>query len=278
MKAQRNEEILKLVRRDGAASVRQLADRLSVSEMTVRRDVHKLCASGVLRVMNGVVFFAAQQSEESYYSLSQQKVINAPEKDAIARAAAAMIEPGDTVILDCGTTAEAMLRHIQPGMDITVICSSLNVLVEMQKKDITNLVFSGGFYHHETQTFVSPEALKMLGNIRATKAFITAAGVSCELGLTCVHQYETELKQLALTNAAKRILIADASKFGKVSTAYFGELRKLTAVITDDRLDQDWRQTLQSQNIELTCVSTYGRGGHPVPPAEKIRRNENGSE
>ena len=245
---------MKIIRSNGAASIKQLAVRLGVSEMTIRRNLRDLCETGVLRMMNGVAFCSSDYNED-VYNLAEQQIVCAAQKAAIGRKAASLIEPGDTVFIDCGTTADAMLRYIPQNMDITVICSSLNVAIAMQKKNVSQLIFSGGHYYPATQTFVSPDSVRMLSNMRTNKAFVTAAGISQNLGVTCAHEYEVAIKQVALSNTARGILLADSSKFGKVSPAYFAMPSQMAAVITDDGLSKDWLTLLQGDGIDVIRVA-----------------------
>ncbi len=247
---QRSDTIIELLTRNDAMSVSSLAEHLSVSEMTVRRDLAKMQQEGLIRLVNGVAF-CPKDGKAVTYDLEQQLGVHGREKDAIGRAAAAMLVPGDSVFIDCGSTASAMLRYIPKGMDITVICSTLNVLTEARCRDIQRLVFTGGYYHPGTETFESPEAIRMLEGIRSSRAFITASGVSMELGLTCVEQYETAVKRVAMENGMKRILLVDSSKFSKVSPAFFGTWRSIDMVVTDEGITEEWKAFLHKQQIEL---------------------------
>ncbi len=253
--AQRSRKIVDIISSQSAKSVKMLALELGVSEMTIRRDLQHLREKGVINMLHGLAF-RNEGTDHAYYDLQEQQWIMHNEKAAIGRVAAAMIEPLDSVFIDCGTTAASMAPNIPRGMDITVICSTLNVLLEMHKKDIEKIIFSGGYYHKSTQTFESPEALQMLGNIRASKMFVTSAGVSMELGLTCVHQYEIGLKRLGLNNAQKKILLVDSSKFGKVSSAFFGKLEQIDTVVTDSGIPDAWTRFLQDSGIELIIANT----------------------
>ncbi len=252
--AQRSRRIVDIISSQGAKSVKMLALELGVSEMTVRRDLQHLRERGIINMLHGLAF-GNDGTEGVFYDLHEQQRIMHNEKAAIGRVAAAMIEPSDSVYIDGGTTAAFMARNIPRGMDITVICSTINVLVEMHKKNIEKIIFSGGYYHESTQTFESPEALMMLGNIRASKAFVTSAGVSMELGLTCVHQYEIGLKRLGLNNALKKILMVDSSKFGKVSSAFFGTLAQIDTIVTDQAIPDAWINFLRDSGKEIIIAN-----------------------
>ncbi len=247
---QRSAEILKLLMDGGAMSVSQLAERLDVSEMTIRRDLAKLKKDGAVRLVNGVAF-CSKGSEPFAYDLAQQLGVNCRAKDAIGRVAASLLVPGDSVFIDCGSTASAMFRYIPRDLDITIICSTFNALAEAKKKNVTRLVFTGGFYHAGTETFESPEAIEMLRGMRSSKAFITAAGASMELGLTCMEQYETAIKQVAMETGMQKILLVDSSKFSRVSPAFFGAWSSIDAVVTDEGIPDCWKDFFAERNIDL---------------------------
>lgn len=221
--------------------------------MTVRRDLQKLSAKGLVRLLHGVAF-CEKTEDGSAYDLLQELGVNAREKDMIGRRATAMIAEGDSVFIDCGSTASAMMRHLPSNMRITLACSTLNVVVEAQKKKVERLIFTGGYYHEGTETFESPEAVRLLSGIRTGKAFITASGVSMELGLTCMEQYETEIKRVAMENALTKILLVDSSKFSRVSPAFFGTWKSIDTVITDDGVPGKWKDYFKQNGIRLVIA------------------------
>ena len=249
---QRHIEILRLLQLNSPMSVKQLADELEVSEMTIRRDLKLLSQENKIQMTHGLAFSKAPP--DNSYDVIRQQGVHQAQKEAIGRYAASLIQPGDSIFIDCGSTAAAMPRYLPPHMNITVMCSSANTLVEILQKDVANLIFSGGYYHKSTQTFESPEALNLLGSIRASKAFVTAAGVNQEMGLTCTHQYEVRLKQLSMDHSLQTILLVDSSKFDRVSPVYFGGWEQIHTVITDEGIPDAWQQFLEERGIECIAV------------------------
>lgn len=251
-KRERIEKLMEILRERSALPIRELARELQVSEMTVRRDATELGSSGEVEITQGVIFYRGKErSPGTHYELTFQQGIQRQEKDRIGSRAAAMVETGDVIFIDIGTTAAYVARHIPPGMNVTVVCFTMNSLVELQKKNISNLIVSGGFYHRDTQTFECSETMDMVSNIRASKAFLVPAGASMEMGLTCVNQYETRVKQICLNNAVEKILLVDSSKFGRVSPVYFADWSQIDKVITDEGIPQNWRDFLAEKGVRL---------------------------
>lgn len=255
-------EIINLLKNSGGMSVKMLADTMHVSEMTIRRDLKELCQINGVQMTQGVAFLKHNTAGLVYDVLNNREQ-NHQLKDMIGRTAASMVRDGDVVFMDVGTTTAMMAHHLNRNMDITVVCSTMNVLQTIYEKNVAHIIATGGFYHKETQMFECEEALKMLGNVRLTKAFVSAAGASEGLGLTCMHKYEIQTKRLALQNAQTTILLCDSTKFGKVRPVFFGDWRQIHTVITDHGMTQEWRNFFAENNIEVIfaengsdCLST----------------------
>ena len=249
----RIQELLHLVRQHNGIGIRPLAEMLGVSEMTVRRDLESLTASGTVHVIQGVVL-AAKQQDNAQYHLVQQQSVRSSEKGRIAKEAAKMVQPGDSIFLDIGTTTCNILRYLPSGMPITVICCTVNTLLEALRKNFGQLIFCGGFYHGDTQMFESIENNQLLSRVRANKAFISAAGVSASLGLTCANEYEVHTKTACISTAQQKILLVDSQKLGQVRPAYFAALSDMDRIITDTGASTEWQTTFESLHLPHTIV------------------------
>ena len=254
-KEQRLEAILEILRQRNGASVKQLARELCVAEMTIRRDLDTLRVNRLVNLVHGAAIYnpQAEQAGTDYHVICQKGVRDG-DKNRIGKAAAQLVEPGDAIFVDIGTTAVKMLSYLPNGFPVTVTCFTVNALLEALKRDVENLYFAGGVYHVSTQMFEGPESARMIQRMRASKAFVSAAGVSRELGLTCINQYEVTTKKSCLDSAAQRILLVDSSKFGLVKPACFGELSQIHTVITDSGISPQWRETLEEMGIRLILV------------------------
>jgi len=247
-------EIMNRLRVHNGSTVQELAHYLDVSDMTVRRDLKLLEDRGYVKTFHGsVVYNRGMQpaDEESIYSVDVAGTQNAAQKQSIGRRAAELVEPDDTLIIDLGSTAEALARALPLGMPLTILCYGLNILQEVSRRPDTDLYFAGGHFHEDTLMFESDEGIELIRSIRATKAFVSAAGVSSRLGVTTVNSYESKTKRAALESSLTRILIVDSSKFDRVSSAYFADLTDFHTIVTDTGIDTEHREALQKLGINL---------------------------
>lgn len=247
--------MISILRNLNGASVKDLSKMLDVSEMTVRRDLNTLQANNIISWVHGAAIINPEQKQdEQVYHVLHEKGIMGQQKDRIGRAAARMIAPNDVVIIDIGTTAEKLARYIPMNFPITVLCFTMNVLVEVHKKNVGELVFGGGYYHYNTQLFESPDSINLISKMRANKYFMTAAGVNEQLGITCINQHELPTKTACMESSLEKILMVDSGKFGLVKPAYFANLGQIDTVITDSGISQQWRDILQERGIALEIV------------------------
>lgn len=254
-KRNRLAEIISILQQRNGASVKQLAEELNVTEMTIRRDIKILQTNEVINIFHGSIVLNPNRSVaegKAYYDIFYSSGVMESEKNAIGREAAKLVKEGDSVFFDIGTTVEAMVRQLPVGLDITAICFSFNILDELRRKKISKLIFGGGYYHPDTQAFECDDMRRFISGIRATKAFISPAGISENIGFTCVKQYEEQIKKTMLENAGSCIVLADSSKFDVVKPAYIGALSQVDTLITDDKLSEEWKTILTKEKVE--CV------------------------
>lgn len=246
--------IVKIVQERQGASVRALSEELGVTEMTIRRDIAHLKACQAVKLVSGAVLpdvGAGAMSDPDKYDLSIQKEKHMPEKYKIGKAAAALIEQGDVIFIDIGTTTSCIIQHVSAAAPVTVVCCTMNALLETQKKGISDIILTGGTYREDVQMFESQEGEELLRRTRITKAFISAAGVNEKLGATCVNNCEVGTKIAAMKGALEKILVADSTKFGLVKPAFFADLSSFDAVVTDGGITDEWRKLLEAKGIRL---------------------------
>ncbi len=235
------------------ASIRELSESLGVSEMTIRRDLETLAAERKVKLVHAGAILSAPGGR-SAWSLVGDSSSGAAEKMRIGQKAASLIEAGDVVIIDAGSTAEWLARSIPPDMSVTVLCFALNVLLEAGRDAARTVVLAGGALRGETLVFESPEGIDLIRRYRAGKAFLTAGGVSSRLGVTCIDAGEAELKKAAVASSQTRILLVDSRKFGTVKPAWFADLRDFDAVVTDPGISLEYVEALREAGIALHVV------------------------
>ncbi len=235
----------------GVSSIRELAGRLAVSEMTIRRDLELLAGENVVRLVHAGAVLVSPEAAAPRYALAEAGSHMAEEKRRIGRRAAALIQPHDVVIVDSGSTTECLVEAIPDGLPLTLICFSLNVLVAAHRNQECRIVFAGGVLHENTLMFESPEGAQLIRRFRANKAFLSASGVSDRLGVTCANSYEVETKKAAIASSLERILVADSSKLGRIHPSHFAELRDFSALVTDADLSEENAELLRASGIQL---------------------------
>jgi DeoR family deoxyribose operon repressor len=253
-KNQRLKEIVNILRRRNVVNIKELTQKLSASDMTIRRDLSLLAEDSIVELIpGGAIFKPPIESEEKYF-VSHEETVRTREKLKIGQKAASFIEPNDTVIIDIGSTSEYVAKFMREDIPVTVLCFSLNILSEVYRKKNCGVIFAGGYYHGETMMFESPEGIELVKRTRADKAFVSAAGIHLDLGVTTVYPHELEAKKAILGSAKTRILVVDSSKFGKIKSVYFAELASFHTIITDAQIPDPYARSIQDLGVQLIVV------------------------
>ncbi len=252
----RRDRMLGLLREQEFVRVSELAEHFEVSEVTVRADLDALQQRGQLRrVRGGAVPQAAPRSEQRF---EEAEVAAAGQKRAIARVAAAMVEPGDTIVLDVGTTTTAIAHALAARTEleeVTVFTSSLTIALALERADPRlTVVVTGGTLRSKQHSLVEPLGGLVLGSINAGTAFIGCNGVDLVRGVTNVNLPETEIKRLILNASQQRVVCADSSKLGQVSLAHVCDLDDIDRLITDEDADPEFVAALRETGLDVVLA------------------------
>jgi DeoR family deoxyribose operon repressor len=248
--------IVEILQNQNAATLAELAGELSVSEMTIRRDLNLLAQDNIVKVLHSGAVLNPGSVGSSRYSLTEAGALRRELKTAIGMKAASLLGEGDIVIIDGGSTTEYLARSIPETLQLTVLCWALNILVEVHRRETCSLMFSGGSLHENSLVFESPEGVELVNRYRANKAFLSASGVSEKLGVTCTNAYEVEMKKASIRSSLERILLVDSSKFGTIQPAYFADLSEITAVVTDSGIPAEYAEHIRGLGIALHVAQT----------------------
>jgi DeoR family transcriptional regulator, aga operon transcriptional repressor len=252
----RRDRMVALLRQRDFVRVRELAREFDVSEVTVRSDLDALEQRGSLRrVRGGAVPRASAPIERPF---EEAEVAAATEKRTIARAAAALVRPGDTIILDVGTTTTAIAQELasrEDLSDVTAFTSSLTIALALERAHprIT-VVVTGGTLRPKQHSLVEPLAGLVLGSINAGTVFLGCNGVDVDAGITNVNLPETEIKKLMVAAAQRRIVCADSTKLGQVALAHICPLDDIDLLVTDADADQNLLRALRETGLAVQVV------------------------
>jgi DeoR family deoxyribose operon repressor len=238
-KEDRLKQIMDYLSKNQAASVKELSELLKVTEMTIRRDFSELNDDNKILLIQGVAV-KNNASFEKEYLLDIEERTHIAEKEKIGNAAAQMVEENDIIFVDSGTTIGYLLKALKGDMPLTIITNCLQNISIIQNKPKWDLIVPGGMLQRNSMTLVENNAAKYLANVRLNKSFFSATGVSSKLGVTCPYLYECGLKSAALNHSDQTILVADYSKFDKISVAHFANIEQFDYIVTDKKITKKY--------------------------------------
>ncbi len=248
MIAHRHARIVNLINSRGILSVAELARAMDTSLMTIRRDLTLLDAKGLLRrTRGGAVALTVSRD----LPLQRRERLELQAKAAIGRAAAALVQPGETVLLDAGTTVFAMVRSLRALHNLTVITNSLQVLAAPWDRPGVHVVALGGLVRRASNSLVGPLAERTLEDIRVDRAFLGTIGITPNWEASNSDLELAALQRRILSAARENYLVADHTKFWRTGLAIVAPLKVFSAVITDSKISAHIRHKLESHARRL---------------------------
>jgi len=232
------------------ASLEELAAHLGVSVSTVRRDLAVLEGKGNIRRTYGGARLLNPQSEEFIFARRDTRQLE--EKEAIGRRAAMLAQPGQTLIVDAGSTAYHVARHLG-ALRPQIITNSLPVANLFASTPAVELILTGGVVYPRLGVMLGPVAVEALGKMHAEVAFMGAGGMTFE-GVTNSHALLIEVQRAMLRAADRVVLCVDHTKLGRRSVAFLCEPEKIDAVVTDEAAPLEVVEGLRDRGIEV-CLA-----------------------
>jgi DeoR/GlpR family transcriptional regulator of sugar metabolism len=258
----RRRSILSILTRDGEARISALAKSFRTSEMTIRRDLETLELEGLVRRVRGGAIPSINRSYEPPIALRYGEAHSA--KERIGRAAADLLRDGETAIIDVGTTTLEMAKAISGRQALTVVTSSLQVAVELSKHPEIRTLVSGGLVRPGEMSLIGARAEDSYVDLNCDSVFLGVAGISAEKGLTEYNLDDTRVKQRAIQAAQRCIVLADATKLGRVAFATVASISQVDVLITDALPTDPIIRALEDADVEVIHVE----------PAIKIHSKE----
>lgn len=255
---ERQRQIVELVDERGVMRVNELSERFSVSVMTIRRDLMALEEQGFLSRSHGGAVSRRRFQSEPYFDQKGRR--NRAEKVAIARAAAALVEAGETILVNSGSTTLEFLRALPP-IELRVVTSNAGALTALEAPSIECIVV-GGVYRRRSNSFVGGLAVQTLSQVFGSRSFIGVDGLSVEAGLTTPHHQEAEIsREMIRRTRGEVIVLADSSKIGGVAPFVTAALDEAHIVVTDSGIDEEYRSALAERGIRV-IVADSNRKNH----------------
>lgn len=212
--------------------IKDAAELLDVSEMTVRRDIRENPQD--FDYFGGHIVQANNHLGRTPYDLGSAAEINDDEKRRACANCLSYIKPKDTIFVDCGSTLVHLVDLLPADIEITLVCFALNIADRAIRKPNVKLVLIGGVYQPATASFSALHANTMFEGMAISTAFMSAAGLDPKLGATCTTFREAIQKRAAMSKSHKHILVVDESKIGKIQPACFGQTNEFDLIVTEN--------------------------------------------
>ncbi len=249
---ERRQHVLERIQRDGRALVGELSEQLGISRITIRKDLEHLQTKGLIQRTHGGAL-TLQSGALFDPTLLEKEKLHQKEKQRIAMAACKMVQEGQCVILDSGTTTTAIARALRQFSRLTVITNAVNIAAELTSTDF-EVILTGGTLRKNSFSLVGPLAEDVLRDMHADIFFLGVDGFDPEVGITTPNVLESRVNR-AMVRAAKTVVaVCDSSKFGRKSLAFIVAPKEVHVVITDTKLPAVHAEALRNAGIRVTLV------------------------
>jgi DeoR/GlpR family transcriptional regulator of sugar metabolism len=247
--AQRRERIQEYLAIHRIVPSAELSLLLEVSEATIRRDLEWMENEGLLtRTHGGAILNERIQFEPEYNQRTQR---HPDEKRLIGARAASLIEDGDIVFINSGTTATQVIRNIHSGADITVVTNNVSAALEAGQAGF-ELILLGGVFQPNSNSITGNLSIKNLSQVYANQAIIGVDGITVKHGFTVPTSAEADLIHMMLDRTQGLVtVVADHSKWGVVSNFEVARIEQVHRLVTDDGLNDIAREALEARSVEV---------------------------
>jgi len=252
---QRRAQILQALQSQDSVRVTRLAQRLGVSSVTIRTDLRALTEAGLLTRQHGGARLSHVAPPEA--PLAEKRQLHRERKLRIAACAAALVAPGDKLILDAGSTTLNLARLLHASGPFTVFTNSLPIASELANAEAVELIVSGGALRKASQSLQGAQAEASLQGYVFDKLFLGVDGFDCEFGLSTHDAAEARLNAHMIEHARRVIVLADSSKFGQLCLHRICHTDRVHAVVSDAALPPLVRAALEQQGIEVIIATEH---------------------
>ncbi len=242
---ERQNRILEILGRDNRTSVNTLSDMLAVSSVTIRQDLNHLEAEGLLKRVHGGAVLKDGDDLDNRLARNYQK------KQRIAKKTAALVNDGETILIESGSANVLLARELVKIRKVTIMTTNVYIARQFRKDAQANIVILGGIYQPDSETLVGKITKACIDQINIDKAFIGIDGYTTEDGFTLRDMFRAEISSHIVQKARDVFVVSDSSKFGKTGMTRICRLEDIQHVATDNDLDQSYRDELLAAGIDL---------------------------
>ena len=248
-KEERWRQILSVLAERGHIRVGRLATLLNVSEATVRRDLETMQAQGLLQRTHGGAMLPRSTAFEVSFDESQTKML--AEKRAIGRRAAALVQEGESIIIESGSTTLEFARGLSEMRKLTVLTNSLAIANALAVNEGIEMMLLGGVLRRQSASLVGSWVSEILQNVRVDRAFLGANALSADFGISAPNPFTAESRRAMLNAARIRIALADHSKLGDEALYRVASLDALDILVTDAGASEEQLAPIRDTGVEV---------------------------
>jgi len=242
---ERQKQIVSLLQKNGEVKTAELKELFSVTDMTLRRDLEKLEQMSLLkRTFGGAILHTKE------VTLLERAIVHIEEKAIIGDIVKGLIQAGESIFIDSGSTTLQIVRALPERAPITVVTNAIHVAAELSAKKINTIVI-GGVLIETTNAMAGAIAVESISKMAFDKAFLGTTGVSSLHGFSNSNMLEAEIKKTAISRANKRYIVMDHSKFDQNALFSFANLEEIDAIITDHQPSKEWVERLTEAEVEI---------------------------
>jgi DeoR family transcriptional regulator of aga operon len=249
---ERRQHILALAHQNGRVIVEDLSNTLGISRITIRKDLDYLQRKGVLQRTHGGAI-PPQAGALFDPSLKEKETQHSEEKQRISDAAVQLVQEGQCVLLDSGTTTTAIAKALKRFSRLTIITNAVNIAAELSGTDF-EVILTGGSLRRNSFSLVGPLAEEVLAEMHADILFLGVDGFDLEVGLTTPNVMESRVNRAMVKAATTIVTVCDSTKFNRRSLSKIVDATSIHHVITDSGLPKAVAEAIRSLGIKLTLV------------------------
>jgi DeoR family transcriptional regulator, aga operon transcriptional repressor len=249
---ERRQHILSLAQQNGRVLVEELSETLGISRITIRKDLDFLERRGVLQRTHGGALLP-QSGTIFDPTLKEKEGRHWEEKQRIGLAAAALVQEGQCILLDSGTTTTVIAKELKKFSRLTIITNAVNIAAELSATNF-DVILTGGTLRKNSFSLVGPLAEEVLRDMYADILFLGVDGFDLEVGLTTPNLMESRVNRAMVKAASKTVAVCDSTKFNRRSLSKIVDVTAIHHVITDSNLPDETAEAVRNLNIQLTLV------------------------
>lgn len=249
---ERRQEIVVLANTLGKVNVPELSAKFKVSTVTIRNDLNNLSKIGLLvRARGGAI---ANKKISKELSVEEKHNEHHAVKAALGKEAAKLINNGESIILDSGTTTEEIAKCLGRHEQLVVMTNGLNITSQLARFDDIEVLVTGGKLRKRSLSFYGSHAEESLKNLRFDKVFLGVDGIDTEAGLTTHFEFEADLNRIMVESSREVIAITDSSKFKKNGFHLVAAMKSIDTLITDDGIPEGKKELIERAGVKLIIV------------------------